>query len=86
MDVFIVETWMDSREEFQNLAANPQWSYVFFCQHRCLTKDYEKRPTVSTLLQHDFIKQIEGKENLLQRQLMEFIDVHQQMGVTEKAR
>ncbi|KAM6087592.1 myosin-IIIa-like [Chlamydotis macqueenii] len=52
----------------------------------CLTKDYEKRPTVSSLLQHDFIKQIEGKENVLQRQLMEFIDVHQQMGVTEKAR
>ncbi|NXH07464.1 MYO3A protein, partial [Loxia leucoptera] len=54
--------------------------------NKCLTKDYEKRPTVSTLLQHDFIKQIEGKENMLQRQLMEFIDVHQQMGVTEKAR
>ncbi|XP_063180693.1 myosin-IIIa [Chroicocephalus ridibundus] len=54
--------------------------------NKCLTKDYEKRPTVSSLLQHDFIKQIEGKENALQRQLMEFIDVHQQMGVTEKAR
>ncbi|NXL63235.1 MYO3A protein, partial [Chordeiles acutipennis] len=54
--------------------------------NKCLTKDYEKRPTVSSLLQHDFIKQIEGKENVLQKQLMEFIDVHQQMGVTEKAR
>ncbi|XP_075275672.1 myosin-IIIa isoform X2 [Opisthocomus hoazin] len=54
--------------------------------NKCLTKDYEKRPTVCSLLQHDFIKQIEGKENMLQRQLMEFIDVHQQMGVTEKAR
>ncbi|XP_049654198.1 myosin-IIIa isoform X1 [Accipiter gentilis] len=54
--------------------------------NKCLTKDYEKRPTVSSLLQHDFIKQIEGRENVLQRQLMEFIDVHQQMGVTEKAR
>ncbi|XP_030301276.1 myosin-IIIa isoform X2 [Calypte anna] len=54
--------------------------------NKCLTKDYEKRPTVSSLLQHGFIKQIEGKENVLQRQLMEFIDVHQQMGVTEKAR
>ncbi|XP_055662032.1 myosin-IIIa isoform X4 [Falco peregrinus] len=54
--------------------------------NKCLTKDYEKRPTVSSLLQHDFVKQIEGKENMLQRQLMEFIDVHQQMGVTEKAR
>ncbi|KFZ63159.1 Myosin-IIIa, partial [Antrostomus carolinensis] len=54
--------------------------------NKCLTKDYEKRPTVSSLLQHDFIKQIEGKESVLQKQLMEFIDVHQQMGVTEKAR
>ncbi|NXT56412.1 MYO3A protein, partial [Pluvianellus socialis] len=54
--------------------------------NKCLTKDYEKRPTVSSLLQHDFVKQIEGKENVLQRQLMEFIDVHQQMGITEKAR
>ncbi|XP_060104316.1 myosin-IIIa [Heteronotia binoei] len=53
---------------------------------KCLTKDYEKRPTVSDLLQHKFVKQVEGKENILQMQLMEFIDVHQQMGVTEKAR
>ncbi|XP_015269772.1 PREDICTED: myosin-IIIa [Gekko japonicus] len=53
---------------------------------KCLTKDYEKRPTVSDLLQHEFVKQVEGKENILQMQLMEFIDVHQQMGVTEKAR
>ncbi|NXF93845.1 MYO3A protein, partial [Eubucco bourcierii] len=54
--------------------------------NKCLTKDYEKRPMVSSLLQHDFIKQVEGKESILQKQLMEFIDVHQQMGVTEKAR
>ncbi|XP_053118711.1 myosin-IIIa isoform X3 [Hemicordylus capensis] len=53
---------------------------------KCLTKDYEKRPTVSELLQHDFVKQAEGKENILQMQLTEFIDVHQQMGITEKAR
>ncbi|XP_077159533.1 myosin-IIIa isoform X2 [Paroedura picta] len=53
---------------------------------KCLTKDYEKRPTVSDLLQHEFVKQVEGKENILQMQLMEFIDVHQQMGITEKAR
>ncbi|XP_030406193.1 myosin-IIIa isoform X2 [Gopherus evgoodei] len=54
--------------------------------NKCLTKDYEKRPTISDLLQHNFIKQIEGKEKALQKQLMEFIDVHQQMGVIEKAR
>nr|XP_056712964.1 myosin-IIIa isoform X2 [Euleptes europaea] len=53
---------------------------------KCLTKDYEKRPTVTDLLQHEFVKQVEGKESILQMQLTEFIDVHQQMGVTEKAR
>ncbi|XP_073085332.1 myosin-IIIa-like isoform X2 [Manis javanica] len=53
---------------------------------RCLTKDYEKRPTVSDLLQHKFITQIVGKDVMLQKQLMEFIDVHQCVGGTEKAR
>ncbi|XP_007934606.1 myosin-IIIa [Orycteropus afer afer] len=53
---------------------------------KCLTKDYEKRPTVSDLLQHKFITQIEGKDVMLQKQLMEFIDIHQRMGSTEKAR
>ncbi|XP_047377112.1 myosin-IIIa [Sciurus carolinensis] len=53
---------------------------------KCLTKDYEKRPTVSDLLQHQFITQIEGKDVMLQKQLMEFIDLHHCMGGTEKAR
>ncbi|XP_075409531.1 myosin-IIIa [Tenrec ecaudatus] len=54
--------------------------------NKCLTKDYEKRPTVSDLLQHKFITQIEGKDVSLQKQLMEFIDINQRMGNTEKAR
>ncbi|XP_008000758.3 myosin-IIIa isoform X4 [Chlorocebus sabaeus] len=53
---------------------------------KCLTKDYEKRPTVSDLLQHKFITQIEGKDVMLQKQLMEFIGIHQCMGGTEKSR
>ncbi|XP_070357454.1 myosin-IIIa isoform X3 [Equus asinus] len=53
---------------------------------KCLTKDYEKRPTVSDLLQHNFITQIEGKDVMLQKQLMEFIGMHQCTGGTEKAR
>ncbi|KAM6215284.1 myosin-IIIa [Rhynchocyon petersi] len=53
---------------------------------KCLTKDYEKRPTVSDLLQHKFITQIEGKDVMLQKQLMEFIEVHQRTGGTERAR
>ncbi|XP_044083914.1 myosin-IIIa [Neovison vison] len=53
---------------------------------KCLTKDYEKRPTVSDLLQHKFITQVEGKDMMLQKQLMEFIGIHPGMGGTEKAR
>ncbi|XP_073912581.1 myosin-IIIa [Castor canadensis] len=53
---------------------------------KCLTKDYEKRPTVTDLLQHQFITQIEGKDVMLQKQLMEFINIHQCVGSTEKAR
>ncbi|XP_051857380.1 myosin-IIIa [Antechinus flavipes] len=54
--------------------------------NKCLTKDYEKRPTVSDLLQHEFITQIEGKDVMLQKQLTELIEAHLQLGVTEKAR
>uniref|UniRef100_A0A3B3SF68 non-specific serine/threonine protein kinase n=1 Tax=Paramormyrops kingsleyae TaxID=1676925 RepID=A0A3B3SF68_9TELE len=54
--------------------------------HGCLIKDFELRPHVLDLLQHVFIKQIDGKKRLLQTQLMELIDLNQQMGVIEKTR
>eukprot|EP00062_Callorhinchus_milii_P015760 gi/632966460/ref/XP_007899427.1/ PREDICTED: myosin-IIIa [Callorhinchus milii] len=53
---------------------------------KCLIKDFEQRPTVSDLLDHPFMKQIKGKEKTLQKQLMELIDLHQQMGSVEKIR
>ncbi|GCC36433.1 hypothetical protein chiPu_0014927 [Chiloscyllium punctatum] len=52
----------------------------------CLIKDFEHRPTISDLLEHPFIRQIQGKEKALQKQLMELIDLHQQMGTIEKTR
>ncbi|XP_018413451.1 PREDICTED: myosin-IIIa, partial [Nanorana parkeri] len=54
--------------------------------HKCLTKDFEKRPTVCDLLEHAFIRQIRHNERALQKQLMEFIDIHLQMGIMEKKR
>ncbi|XP_039522396.1 myosin-IIIa [Pimephales promelas] len=54
----------------------------FVC--KCLIKDFELRPNVFDLLQHVFIKQIVGRERMLQKQLMELIDLNQQMGVIEK--
>ncbi|XP_033915005.3 myosin-IIIa-like isoform X1 [Acipenser ruthenus] len=56
----------------------------FIC--KCLIKDFEQRPNVPDLLQHDFIKQVQGKEKILQKQLMELIDLNQQMGIIEKTR
>ncbi|XP_056105838.1 myosin-IIIa isoform X4 [Rhinichthys klamathensis goyatoka] len=56
----------------------------FVC--KCLIKDFELRPNVFDLLQHVFIKQIVGRERMLQKQLMELIDLNQQIGVIEKTR
>ncbi|KAM9332958.1 myosin-IIIa [Pholidichthys leucotaenia] len=53
---------------------------------RCLIKDFELRPNVLDLLHHVFIKQIVGREKILQKQLIELIDLNQQIGVTEKTR
>uniref|UniRef100_A0A8C1S6A5 non-specific serine/threonine protein kinase n=1 Tax=Cyprinus carpio TaxID=7962 RepID=A0A8C1S6A5_CYPCA len=41
----------------------------FLC--KCLIKDFELRPSVFDLLQHVFIKQIVGREKMLQMQLMD---------------
>ncbi|XP_075683644.1 myosin-IIIa [Rhinoderma darwinii] len=54
--------------------------------NKCLTKDFEKRPIVCDLLEHAFIRQIRHNERALQKQLMEFIDIHLQMGIMEKKR
>ncbi|XP_061661821.1 myosin-IIIa [Syngnathoides biaculeatus] len=51
---------------------------------KCLIKDFELRPNVLELLQHVFIGQTVGKEKVLQKQLIELIDLNQQIGVTEK--
>ncbi|XP_045888019.1 myosin-IIIa isoform X2 [Micropterus dolomieu] len=56
----------------------------FIC--KCLIKDFELRPNVLDLLQHVFIKQIVSREKILQKQLIELIDLNQQIGVTEKTR
>uniref|UniRef100_A0AAZ3RSM1 non-specific serine/threonine protein kinase n=1 Tax=Oncorhynchus tshawytscha TaxID=74940 RepID=A0AAZ3RSM1_ONCTS len=47
----------------------------FIC--KCLIKDFELRPNVLDLLQHVFIRQIVGRERILQKQLMELIDLNQ---------
>uniref|UniRef100_A0AAQ5XBI2 non-specific serine/threonine protein kinase n=1 Tax=Amphiprion ocellaris TaxID=80972 RepID=A0AAQ5XBI2_AMPOC len=49
----------------------------FIC--KCLIKDFELRPNVLDLLHHVFIKQIVGREKILQKQLIELIDLNHHM-------
>lgn len=53
---------------------------------RCLIKDFELRPNVLDLLQHSFIQRSVGREKVLQKQLVELIDLNQQIGAIEKTR
>uniref|UniRef100_A0AAQ4NS56 non-specific serine/threonine protein kinase n=1 Tax=Gasterosteus aculeatus aculeatus TaxID=481459 RepID=A0AAQ4NS56_GASAC len=56
----------------------------FIC--KCLIKDFELRPNVLDLLQHVFIKASIGREKILQKQLIELIDLNQQIGIIDKTR
>ncbi|GAA6086300.1 myosin-IIIa isoform X1 [Tachysurus ichikawai] len=51
---------------------------------KCLIKDFELRPNIQDLLQHAFIKQITGREETLQKQLTELIEINHQIGIIEK--
>ncbi|KAJ7398057.1 Myosin-IIIb [Pitangus sulphuratus] len=53
---------------------------------RCLIKDFEKRPSVTHLLEHPFIRQVHGKDMSLQKQLAELIQEQQQLGSKAKTR
>ncbi|XP_021255047.1 myosin-IIIb isoform X2 [Numida meleagris] len=53
---------------------------------QCLIKDFEKRPTVTHLLEHPFIKQAHGKDMSLQKQLAELIQEQQRLGSVAKTR
>ncbi|KAJ8010088.1 hypothetical protein DPEC_G00071370 [Dallia pectoralis] len=56
----------------------------FIC--KCLIKDFELRPNVLDLLEHVFIAQIVDREKILQKHLMELIDLNQQIGIVGKTR
>lgn len=69
-----------------NLNRIPRIHLLLSPLRSCLIKDFELRPNVLDLFQHAFIKQTVGKEKILQKQLIELIDLNQQIGVIEKTR
>ncbi|XP_074857658.1 myosin-IIIb [Carettochelys insculpta] len=53
---------------------------------QCLIKDFEKRPSVTHLLEHPFIKQAHGKDMSLQKQLADLIQAQEPLGSVAKIR
>ncbi|XP_077175877.1 myosin-IIIb isoform X4 [Paroedura picta] len=53
---------------------------------QCLIKDFEKRPSVTHLLEHPFIRQTHDKDMALQKQLAGLIQAQQQLGAIAKTR
>ncbi|XP_078250517.1 myosin-IIIb isoform X3 [Pogona vitticeps] len=53
---------------------------------QCLIKDFEKRPSVTHLLEHPFIRQAHGKEMALQKLLADLIQAQQPLGSVAKTR
>ncbi|XP_043381521.1 myosin-IIIb [Chelonia mydas] len=53
---------------------------------QCLIKDFEKRPSVTHLLEHPFIRQAHGKDMSLQKQLADLIQAQEQLGFVAKIR
>uniref|UniRef100_A0A452H4S7 Uncharacterized protein n=1 Tax=Gopherus agassizii TaxID=38772 RepID=A0A452H4S7_9SAUR len=53
---------------------------------QCLIKDFEKRPSVTHLLEHPFIRQARGKDMSLQKQLADLIQAQEQLGFVAKIR
>ncbi|XP_029140557.1 myosin-IIIb, partial [Protobothrops mucrosquamatus] len=53
---------------------------------QCLIKDFEKRPSVTHLLEHPFIRQAHGKDMALQKQLSNLIQAQQKLGFVAKTR
>ncbi|XP_048726138.1 myosin-IIIb isoform X3 [Caretta caretta] len=53
---------------------------------QCLIKDFEKRPSVTHLLEHPFIRQAHGKDMSLQKQLADLIQAQEQLDFVAKIR
>ncbi|XP_053139460.1 myosin-IIIb isoform X5 [Hemicordylus capensis] len=53
---------------------------------QCLIKDFEKRPSVTHLLEHPFIRHTQGEDMALQKQLADLIQAQQELGSVAKTR
>uniref|UniRef100_A0A8D3DWQ1 Myosin IIIB n=1 Tax=Scophthalmus maximus TaxID=52904 RepID=A0A8D3DWQ1_SCOMX len=70
------------RNPSPTLRVPEQWcrSFIHFIG-QCLIKDFEARPSVTHLLEHPFIKQVQGKDVALRQQLAALIQEQQEVGI-----
>lgn len=59
---------------------------LIFFTNRCLIKDFEKRPSVTHLLDHPFIKGTQGKVLFLQKQLANVLRDQKRLNPVAKTR
>lgn len=60
--------------------------YLLIFANRCLIKDFEKRPSVTHLLDHPFIKGAQGKVLFLQKQLAKVLQDQKHLNPVAKTR
>uniref|UniRef100_A0A8D3ASZ7 non-specific serine/threonine protein kinase n=1 Tax=Scophthalmus maximus TaxID=52904 RepID=A0A8D3ASZ7_SCOMX len=75
------------RNPSPTLRVPEQWcrSFIHFIG-QCLIKDFEARPSVTHLLEHPFIKQVQGKDVALRQQLAALIQEQQEVGCRTKTK
>lgn len=62
------------------------FSCLLIFVNRCLIKDFEKRPSVTHLLDHPFIKGVHGKVLFLQKQLAKVLQDQKHLNPVVKTR
>lgn len=70
----------------RNQVSKLYFGLLLIFANRCLIKDFEKRPSVTHLLDHPFIKEAHGKVLFLQKQLAKVLQDQKHLNPVVKTR